>query len=179
MNLKNPHWLCLVGVQLSVASRLRTLRSLNYEDTEQIYFIKHLSVLSSLVSNLFFNRQSVYFYASAKPSHAYYSCISRCVDKITYHMELEGLRRITDRLQKEWLSITEIIILIAPLEPLIVKTLTNILSLLLNYRAHTYFVFLLNTLRGQYNVTYYCGNMIQQITSSFTNCRWSRRLKQQ
>ena len=38
-------------------------------------------ILSSLVSNLFLDRQSMYFCTQAKPCHAYYSCISRCEEK--------------------------------------------------------------------------------------------------
>jgi len=30
------------------------------------------------VSNLFFDWQGMYFDTDSKPSHAYYSCISRC-----------------------------------------------------------------------------------------------------
>ena len=38
-------------------------------------------IQSSLLSNLFFDRQRMYFCMQAKPSHAHYSCISRCEEK--------------------------------------------------------------------------------------------------
>ena len=68
---------------MSVSSRLRDLRV--RASVRGVLIVKTLNkcILSSLVSNLVFDRQCIFF----APSHAYDSCVSRCEEKtITWTM---------------------------------------------------------------------------------------------